>query len=123
MSDEAKVFRGDSPPEAAQVEPAATRTRAGHPPAAPAAAPASTAASEPTPADPPPPPVAPVRPPEAVAPPLDFHVDEIERWHAPEAVRQRLAQLASLAHETAHQLDEQAQEADRIARRLKSLKD
>jgi hypothetical protein len=32
-----------------------------------------------------------------------------------------MAQLASIAHSTAHLLDEQAEETDRIAKRLKSL--
>jgi methyl-accepting chemotaxis protein len=52
---------------------------------------------------------------------LDFHVDESQLWHSSEAVKQRISAMAAVAHETAHLLDEQAAEAERIAKQLKSL--
>ncbi len=117
MSDQAKVFRGDSAPEAAQVAPSSqTAPRAPVPSFAPAMAEAPAGSA--LPATPTPPAqAAPAAPPPA----LDFHVEQIERWHAPDAVTRRLAQLASVAHDTAHQLDEQAQQAEQIAKRMKSL--
>jgi uncharacterized protein (DUF1800 family) len=54
-------------------------------------------------------------------PALDFHVDESQLWHSSEAVKQRISAMAAVAHETAHLLDEQAAEAERIAKQLKSL--
>jgi hypothetical protein len=74
-------------------------------------------------------PPAPAEPEAAKAPPvaaepepaLDFHVDESQLWHSSEAVKQRISAMAAVAHETAHLLDEQAAEAERIAKQLKSL--
>lgn len=120
MSDEAKVFRGDSAPEPAQLVPSA-RTASSVP--APSFSPAADAASA-GPALPESP--EPYEPSAqaahcAPAPALDFHVEQIERWHAPDAVTRRLARLAAVAHDTANQLDEQAQQAELIAKRMKSL--
>lgn len=116
MSDQAKVFRGDSAPEAAQVAPSSqTAPRAPVPSFAPTVAEAPAESVLPAPQ--PPAQAAPTAPP----PPLDFQVEQIERWHAPDAVTRRLAQLAAVAHDTAHQLDEQAQQAELIAKRMKSL--
>lgn len=117
MSDEAKVFRGDSAPESAQV---ASFNRSAPSAPVPSFAPATDEApAEPAACE------APMRPaqgaPAEQAPALDFHVDQIERWHASEAVTRRLARLAAVAHDTAHQLDEQAQQAELIAKRMKSL--
>ena len=122
MSEETKIFRGDHAPEEGRVEPSVPAARKA--PAAPVAdvtppaeTPASKPAAEPVAA-------APMLPPAtapAPEPALDFHLDESQLFHTPEAVRQRMAQLASIAHSTAHMLDEQAQEAERIAQRLKKL--
>ncbi len=115
MSDEAKVFRGDSAPESAQVASfSQTAPRAPVPSFAPTVAEAP--AESVLPAPPQPAQATPTAP-----PPLDFQVEQIERWHAPDAVTRRLAQLAAVAHDTAHQLDEQAQQAELIAKRMKSL--
>lgn len=117
MSDQAKVFRGDSAPEAAQLVPSSpTSPRAPVPSFAPAVAEAPAEAVLPAPPAP-----AAQAASTAPLPALDFKVEQIERWHAPEAVTRRLAQLAAVAHDTAHQLDEQAQQADQIAKRMKSL--
>lgn len=119
MSEEAKIFRGDHDPAQGVVAvPVAPM---------PAPAPAKTeAVSE----APPPAAAEPVTPAEPVsapvvapdpAPPLNFHLDDSQLFHTPEAVRQRMAQLASVAQSTAHLLDAQAEETERIAKRLKSL--
>lgn len=122
MSEEFKIFRGDHDPQEGlgnASTPAAKKPAPAAPtvttPAAsvPQVQPAAVAAA--VPAAPTPPPAAPA------APPLDFHLDESQLFHTTEAVQQRMAQLASIAHTTAHMLDEQAEEAERIAKRLKSL--
>jgi hypothetical protein len=77
------------------------------------------AETPPAPAEP-----AATKPPPVAAEPepaLDFHVDESQLWHSSEAVKQRISAMAAVAHETAHLLDEQAAEAERIAKQLKSL--
>ena len=117
MSEEAKIFRGDQAPESGAVEPA---RRARPKPAAVPITPAPVVAQTP---------VAPTEPaatnPSPVTaepePALDFHVDESQLWHSSEAVKQRISAMAAVAHETAHLLDEQAAEAERIAKQLKSL--
>jgi hypothetical protein len=124
MSEEAKIFRGDQAPESGAVEPA-RRVRP-KPPAQPAPSsiapvfePAVDAAA----------PTAPVVPAVPIAakpaptpePELDFHLDESQLWHSSEAVKKRISDMAAVAHQTAHLLDEQAEEADRIAKQLKSL--
>lgn len=124
MSEEAKIFRGDQAPEAGAVEPS---RRVRRPPpekpapetSAPTAAP--TAAAQ-EPAEPVVPEVpAAAKPAPAPEPELDFHLDESQLWHSSEAVKKRISEMAAVAHQTAHLLDEQAEEADRIAKRLKSL--
>jgi hypothetical protein len=57
----------------------------------------------------------------APEPELNFHLDESQLWHSSEAVKKRIGEMAAVAHQTAHLLDEQAEEADRIAKQLKSL--
>lgn len=124
MSEEAKIFRGDQAPESGSVEPARRVRRT--PPAQPApsaAAPAvelpvATAAPE---AVVPAAPAVPVAAKPAPEPELDFHLDESQLWHSSEAVKKRISEMAAVAHQTAHLLDEQALEADRIAKQLKSL--
>ena len=121
MSEETKIFRGDHAPEEGRVEKAipVPNTPVHVPLTVPAPEPAAAAEEAAPPA-----PAAPDAATEVAAPPpppLDFHLDESQLFHTPEAVRQRMAQLASIAHSTAHMLDEQAQEAERIAKRLKSL--
>ena len=121
MSEEAKIFRGDQAPESGAVEPV-RRAR----PVAPApAAVAVPSASEPEAAAVPTAKTAPTASTPTVAaepePALDFHVDESQLWHSSEAVKQRISAMAAVAHETAHLLDEQAAEAERIAKQLKSL--
>lgn len=124
MSEETKIFRGDHAPEEGRVEKAVPIPNTPvHVPLTAPAPEAAAATGEPgpvvAPASEPP---APKSAPPAPAPaPLDFHLDESGLFHTPEAVRQRMAQLATLAHSTAHLLDEQAEESERIARRLKSL--
>jgi len=119
MSEEAKIFRGDQGPEAGAVEPE-RRVRRVPPkpvavaPAAPAPEPTVEATASHAPAV-----VAPAR--EAPEPALDFHVDESQLWHASEVVKKRISDMAATAHQTAHTLDEQAEEAARIAKQLKSL--
>jgi hypothetical protein len=54
-------------------------------------------------------------------PELNFHLDESQLWHSSEAVKKRISNMAAVAHQTGHLLDEQAEEADRIAKQLKSL--
>ena len=120
MSEETKIFRGDHAPEEGLVEKAIPV------PNTPVHVPLTVPVPEAASAVPEPAPVTPAVP-EAAAPavppppPLDFRLDESQLFHTPEAVRQRMAQLASIAHSTAHMLDEQAQEAERIAQRLKKL--
>jgi hypothetical protein len=124
MSDEAKIFRGDHDPEQGYVAVPVARMPTPVPAAPkPAAAdePVAQATPEPAPVETEPVAVrAPVVTPKP-APPLHFELDASQLFHTPEAVRQRMAQLATLAHSTAHQLDEQAEASDRIAKRLKSL--
>lgn len=121
MSEETRIFRGDQAPEEGLVEKSAPVPRKQAPEATPAAAIKEVVPPAPEPTAAPAAPAAPVKPPAAAAPPLDFHLDETQLFHTPEAVRQRMSQLASIAHSTAHQLDEQAEEAERIAKRLKSI--
>jgi uncharacterized protein (DUF1800 family) len=54
-------------------------------------------------------------------PELNFHLDQSQLWHSSEAVKKRISEMSAAAHQTAHLLDEQAEEADRIAKQLKSL--
>ncbi len=120
MSEQIKIFRGDHAPEEARVEkniPAARK-----PAPVPAPEPEPTAAV-PIAAAPAPQPPAPATPVTAVKaePALEFRLDDTQLFHTPDAVRQRMAQMAAVAHTTAHLLDEQAEESERIARRLKSL--
>ena len=124
MSEEAKIFRGDHAPESGTVDPVRRVRRT--PPTQPAP---STVApiAEPTvatvtPAAPIPPavPVA-AKPAPAPEPELNFHLDESQLWHSSEAVKKRISEMSAAAHQTAHLLDEQAEEADRIAKQLKSL--
>jgi hypothetical protein len=124
MSEEAKIFRGDHAPESGTVDPARRVRRT--PPAQPApttVAPVAepTAATVPTVA--PPTPAVPVaaKPAPAPEPELNFHLDESQLWHSSEAVKKRISEMSAAAHQTAHLLDEQAEEADRIAKQLKSL--
>lgn len=122
MSEEFKIFRGDQDPQEglgheptpAAKKPSPTAPTVTTPVAAvpPAQSPAASIPAPPKPAS-----TASAPPP----PPLDFHLDESQLFHTTEAVQQRMAQLASIAHTTAHMLDEQAEEAERIAKRLKSL--
>ena len=126
MSDEAKIFRGDHDPQIGAAESAPRPRR--QPPAQPQPV-QSTIVPEPVPAatagtvqadDA----VKPVVPPVAAAkvePELDFHIDESQLWHSSEAVKKRISEMASVAHQTAHLLDEQAEEAARIAQRIKSI--
>jgi hypothetical protein len=123
MSEEFKIFRGDHDPQEAQGTESAPVAKKPAPvapsvPAAEAAAEAPQAAPQamavPVPPAPPAPKLAP-------PPALDFHLDNSQLFHTTEAVQQRMAQLASIAHSTANLLDEQAEETDRIAKRLKSL--
>ncbi len=122
MSEEFKIFRGDQDPQEGQgtsSAPAAKKPA----PVAPSA-PAPQAAAEPHPAAPEAKAAAAPQKPKVDSPPpplLDFHLDESQLFHTTEAVQQRMAQLASIAHSTAHQLDEQAAETERIGKRLKSL--
>jgi hypothetical protein len=118
MSEEAKIFRGDHDPEQGFV--AAPVARMPAPAPAPTPAPAKPEAADEMVAPAAPEPV-PAEPVPAPAAPLKFDLDSSQLFHTPEAVRQRMAQLATLAHSTAHQLDEQAEASDRIAKRLKSL--
>ena len=124
MSEEAKIFRGDHAPEAGTVDPA---RRVRRPPPAPPAPSTITPVIEPTVAT-----VTPAAPagPAVVGaakatpapePELNFHLDESQLWHSSEAVKKRISEMAAVAHQTAHLLDEQAEEADRIAKQLKSL--
>lgn len=119
MSEEAKIFRGDHGPESGPVESVRTPRR---PPRAAPVAPPAPAVPEPEQSPVVPhasaPQVAPAPKPE---PALDFHVDDSQLWHSSEAVKQRINAMAAAAHETAHVLDEQAAEAERIAKQLKSL--
>ncbi len=122
MSEEAKIFRGDHDPEQGFVAAPVARMPAPAPvPATPKPEAVdelpALAVPEPTPAEALHAPVATPKP----APPLNFELDASQLFHTPEAVRQRMAQLATLAHSTAHLLDEQAEASDRIAKRLKSL--
>ncbi len=124
MSEEAKIFRGDHAPEAGTVDPARRVRRT--PPAQPAPS-AITPVVEPTVATVTP--VAPAAPAVPVAakaapapePELNFHLDQSQLWHSSEAVKKRISEMSAAAHQTAHLLDEQAEEADRIAKQLKSL--
>lgn len=118
MSEEIKIFRPGQSPEqgladkhvpAARVPSPAAKVDA---PVAPEPAAQLTPASAATPASP-----VPGQP----APALDFHLDDSQLFHTGEGVKQRMAQLASIAHSTSDLLDEQAAEAARIAKRLKSL--
>lgn len=124
MSEEAKIFRGDHAPESGTMDPARRVRRT--PPAQPApttVAPVAepTAATVP-PASPPAPAVrVAAKPAPAPEPELNFHLDESQLWHSSEAVKKRISEMSAAAHQTAHLLDEQAEEADRIAKQLKSL--
>jgi uncharacterized protein (DUF1800 family) len=121
MSEEAKIFRGDHAPESGTVEPA---PRVRRPPPAQPAPSAITPVVEPTVAT-----VTPAAPAVPVAakaapapePELNFHLDQSQLWHSSEAVKKRISEMSAAAHQTAHLLDEQAEEADRIAKQLKSL--
>jgi hypothetical protein len=120
MSEEFKIFRGDHDPQEAQGTASAPVAKKPAPvapsvPAAEAAAEAPQAAPQAMAVPVPP------APKLAPTPALDFHLDNSQLFHTTEAVQQRMAQLASIAHSTAHLLDEQAEETDRIAKRLKSL--
>ncbi len=116
MSEQTKIFRGDRAPEEGAVDlPAAAPKAAADAPVNP---PAPAAEAEPAA---PAPPVAQAPAAHAAPAPLDFQLDDSQLFHTPEAVRQRMAQLASIAHSTAHLLDAQAEESERIAKRLKSL--
>ena len=119
MSEEAKIFRGDQGPEAGAVEPERRVRRA---PPKPAAAVPPVPAPEPmveAKASVPQAIAVPMRP--APEPELDFHIDESQLWHASELVKKRISDMAAAAHQTAHTLDEQAEEAALIAKQLKSL--
>lgn len=124
MSEEAKIFRGDHAPESGTVEPA---RRVRRPPPAQPAPSAITPVVEPTVATvTPAAPAAPAVPVAAKAAPapepeLNFHLDQSQLWHSSEAVKKRISEMSAAAHQTAHLLDEQAEEADRIAKQLKSL--
>ncbi len=118
MSDEAKIFRGDHAPESGAVEPARRARPA--PPAQPVPS-VVTPVVEPTvSAETPATPVA-AKPAPAPEPELNFHLDESQLWHQSEAVKKRISDMSAAAHQTAHLLDEQSLEADRIAKQLKSL--
>ena len=124
MSEEAKIFRGDHAPESGTVD---TARRVRRPPPAQPAPSAIMPVVEPiaatvTPAEP----VAPAvpvtaKPAPAPEPELNFHLDQSQLWHSSEAVKKRISEMSAAAHQTAHLLDEQAEEADRIAKQLKSL--
>ena len=129
MSEEANIFRGDHGPQMGESEGARPRRKpqtqaqplpsAVVPEPAPAATlPAAQAESAAQPAAP-----APSTPVVAAKaePELDFHVEESQLWHSSEAVKKRISDMAAVAHQTAHLLDEQAEEAARIAQRLKSI--
>jgi len=119
MSEEAKIFRGDQGPEAGAVEP---QRRVRRVPPKPAAVVPPAPVPEPTvevAASPPPAVAAPVPP--VPEPELNFNIDESQLWHASELVKKRISDMAAAAHQTAHTLDEQAEEAARIAKQLKSL--
>jgi hypothetical protein len=125
MSEEAKIFRGDHAPESGTVEPA---RRVRRPQPAQPAPSVITPVVEPTvatvtPAAPAAPAVVPVAAKSAPAPEpeLNFHLDQSQLWHQSEAVKKRISEMAAVAHQTAHLLDEQSEEADRIAKQLKSL--
>ena len=124
MSEEAKIFRGDHAPESGSVD---TARRVRRPPPAQPAPSAIMPVVEPiaatvTPAAPAVPavPVA-AKPAPAPEPELNFHLDQSQLWHSSEAVKKRISEMSAAAHQTAHLLDEQAEEADRIAKQLKSL--
>jgi hypothetical protein len=124
MSEEANIFRGDHAPEAGAVEPARRVRRT--PPAQPAAAPSAPVVEPSLAVEVPETPVAtvapvPAKPAPAPLPELNFHLDESQLWHSSEAVKKRISDMAAVAHQTAHLLDEQAEEAERIAKQLKSL--
>jgi len=124
MSEEANIFRGDHAPEAGVVEPARRVRRT--PPAQPAAAPSASVVEPSLAVEVPETPVAMVapvtaKPTPAPQPELNFHLDESQLWHSSEAVKKRISDMAAVAHQTAHLLDEQAEEAERIAKQLKSL--
>ena len=131
MSEEANIFRGDHGPQMGESEGAPRPRRkpqtqaqplpsAVVPEPAPAATlPAAQADSAAQPAASPAP-SAPVVAAKA-EPELDFHVEESQLWHSSEAVKKRISDMATVAHQTAHLLDEQAEEAARIAQRLKSI--
>lgn len=124
MSEEAKIFRGDHAPESGTVDPARRVRRT--PPAQPApttVAPVAEPTAATVPPAAPPAPAVPVAAKSAPAPEpeLNFHLDESQLWHSSEAVKKRISEMSAVAHQTAHLLDEQAEEADRIAKQLKSL--
>lgn len=120
MSEESQVFRGDRGPELSKTDNDAAKKKAAVPKAEAHAAPAPSAQSaadfndEPQPA-------APAAAPAAPEAELTFEVDASQLWQAPEALRQRMAQLRSTAVETSHVLDEQEAETRRIEKQLKSL--
>jgi len=124
MSEEAKIFRGDHAPESGAVDPARrVRPKSPAQPAPSAITPVvEPAVATVAPAAPvvPAVPVA-AKPAPAPEPELNFHLDESQLWHSSEAVKKRISDMAAVAHQTAHLLDEQAEEADRIAKQLKSL--
>ena len=124
MSEEAKIFRGDHAPESGAVEPTRRVRRTPLPQPAPSivAPVVEPTAATVTPAAP----AAPAVPVAAKAAPapepeLNFHLDQSQLWHSSEAVKKRISEMSAAAHQTAHLLDEQAEEADRIAKQLKSL--
>jgi hypothetical protein len=131
MSEEANIFRGDHGPQMGESEGAPRPSRKPQTQAQPvpsavvsepapaATLPAAQAESAAQPAASP----APSTPVVAAKaePELDFHVDESQLWHSSEAVKKRISDLGTVAHQTAHLLDEQAEEAARIAQRLKSI--
>ena len=124
MSEEAKIFRGDHAPESGTVD---TARRVRRPPPAQPAPSAITPVVEPTVvAETPATPVAPAvpvaaKPAPAPEPELNFHLDQSQLWHSSEAVKKRISEMSAAAHQTAHLLDDQSVEADRIAKQLKSL--
>ena len=121
MSEEAKIFRGDHAPESGAVEPARRVRRTPPPQPAPStvAPVVEPAAATVTPAAPAVPVAA--KPAPAPEPELNFHLDQSQLWHSSEAVKKRISEMSAVAHQTSHLLDEQAEEADRIAKQLKSL--
>ena len=124
MSEEAKIFRGDHAPESGAVEPA-RRVRRTPPPqpapstVAPVVEPTAATVTPAAPAAPAVPVTAKAAP--APEPELNFHLDQSQLWHSSEAVKKRISEMSAAAHQTAHLLDEQAEEAGRIAKQLKSL--